>query len=76
MVSFFKECLSRRLFVWFFAYSAATGVAGAINAFATFMEFSIGLTMQEIGMITGTALFLGVLLMYPIWEHLWIDIIP
>ncbi len=63
--TFFQECFSHRLFCLVFAYSGIIGFAGTINAFSIFMEFSIGLNLEEIGQIAGAALFIGMLLMYP-----------
>lgn len=63
--TFLKECFSHRIFRLIFAYNASVGFAGSIGAFMIFMEFSIGLTIDQIGKIAGAALFLGMLLMYP-----------
>ena len=63
--TFFKECFSHKVFRLVFAYSAAIGMSGAINTFTLFMAFSIGLTLDDIGKITGVALIVGMFLMYP-----------
>lgn len=63
--AFFSQCFSQPLFTRVYLYSMAIGFAGAANAFVIFMERSIGLTFDQIGKITGAALFFAMLLMYP-----------
>lgn len=63
--TFFKECFSHRLFCLIYVYSICTGAAGSIVAFTIFFEQSIGLTLDQIGKVAGAALFVGMLLMYP-----------
>jgi maltose/moltooligosaccharide transporter len=63
--TFFKECFSHRLFSLIYVYSMFSGMAGSIVAFTIFFEQSIGLTLDQIGKVSGVALFVGMLLMYP-----------
>lgn len=64
--SFFSECLSQRLHRRIFAYSALSGCSNSINAFAVFMALSIGLNLEDVGQVAGTAAFISVILMYPV----------
>jgi maltose/moltooligosaccharide transporter len=63
--TFFRECYSHRLYRLVFVYSGIIAFSGTIATFTIFMEFSIGLTMDEIGKIAGVASFVSMLLMYP-----------
>lgn len=62
---FFRECFSARIFRLLFAYSALLSISGALNGFLIFMAFSIGLTLDEVGIVNGATALGSVLLMFP-----------
>jgi len=63
--AFFRECFAHRVYRLVFTYNAFSYAGNAINVFAILMAFSIGLSLDEVGKVAGTAALASVLLMYP-----------
>lgn len=65
VTTFFRESFSHRIFWLVFGYTTMLAAATSIGTFSIFMAFSIGLTLDDVGKISGVAAFIGMLLMYP-----------
>lgn len=63
--TYFKECVSHRIFRLVFYASCANGFALAANSFVTLYGLSVGLTLEQLGKVVGVAGFASMLLTYP-----------
>jgi len=62
---FGRECLSHRIYVLLYLAGATWAFAGCMAPFGVFLATSLGLTLAQLGTISGTAGLVGVLLAYP-----------
>jgi MFS family permease len=63
--TFFRECFSHRIYRLVFTYNTFYYTGASISVFMMFAAFSIGLNLEDVGKVTGTAALVGILLMYP-----------
>lgn len=63
--TFFRECFRHRIYRLVFTYNVFFYAANVINTFTIFLAISIGLTLDDVGKIAGTAAVISTILMYP-----------
>ena len=63
--TYFSECFSHRLYVYYFLHVACWNIGGASYMFILFLNLSLGLSLGQHGKIMAIAQFVTVLLLYP-----------
>lgn len=63
--NYVKECLTHRIYHYFFLHNIFWSLAGACNVFTVFLNLSLGLTLQQIGLIAAAVGVANVILTYP-----------
>ena len=60
-----RQCLSHRLYLYFFLMNMLGTIAGAIGVFGLFLNLSLGITLKQLGMINTGLQFVTLTLSYP-----------
>lgn len=63
--TYFRECFSHRLYIYYFLHTAFWNMGGASYMFVLFLNLSLGLTLGQHGKILAIAQVVTVLLLYP-----------
>jgi maltose/moltooligosaccharide transporter len=63
--TYFRECFTIRLFLYFFAFMALMQASWAVNPFYNLFLLSIGLSMEQIGHYNAWLYIPGIILLYP-----------
>ncbi len=65
VTTYFRECFSVRLFLYFFGFMALMQASWAVNPFYNLFLLSIGLSMEQIGTWNAWLYVPGIALLYP-----------
>ncbi len=63
--TFFKECYSELYFWWFYLFVAFAATAGTIGVFGIFLGKTIGLGLEQLGVVAGVVSVVSALLLLP-----------
>ncbi len=63
--SYLGECLQHRLYIYFFLHNMFWGLSGACGIFGVFLSLSLGLTLQQLGLIAAAVGVANIILAYP-----------
>lgn len=59
------ECLQKRLYILLYLHIVLWTLSGAVGVFNVFLNLSLGMTLQQLGMITGAVGVTSAVLTYP-----------
>lgn len=65
VVGYVKECLSHRVFVYYFMMTALMTLANAIGIFGLYLNLSLGITLAQLGRINAGIQIVQMIVSYP-----------
>jgi hypothetical protein len=63
--TYVRECLSDRIYCYFFLHNIFWSLAGACALFSVFLSLSLGLTLSQLGKLSAVVAFASLVLNYP-----------